>query len=417
MVSGFKRAIAICAAGTALIVLAACAGPGAKTSYKSARAPEASGKEYFPEAKYGVKASPRVTEKRSRLKRGGGREQIGKPYRVAGKWYHPKKDPNYSKVGKASWYGNAFHGRLTANGEVYDMTHLSAAHPTMPLPSYARVTNMSNGASVIVRVNDRGPFAHNRIIDLSRRAAELLDYKSSGVATVRVDYVGPAPIEGENTETLMASYNPGNASPATGMSGVMLAMADTGPSVVGARRPEGNLPGVSAVNAYAGATSAPSAMPVGSIIPAAYAPTGDSLFRLPDIAPVPVSRPGSGLASAQPVQALSYASERVSAAASAFASHDLGHGLNPEALKASWRRSGVDVTGPALHVGTFADRRQALAIADALKGEGRSQLQTFSSQDGVSHVLTLHVRQGRDENAVLRAAWNAGAPDAFFVRD
>lgn len=420
MVSGFRRAVAASAAGTALLVLTACAGPGGTTSYKSARAPEASGKEYFSEALYGVKASPRVTERRSRLKRGGGRVQVGKPYRVAGKWYHPKEDPDYSKVGKASWYGNAFHGRLTANGEIYDMTHLSAAHPTMPLPSYARVTNMENGASVIVRVNDRGPFAHNRIIDLSRRAAELLDYKNSGVATVKVDYVGPAPIEGERTETLMASYNPGNASPATGLSGVMVAMADTGPapSVVGARRPAGNLPGVSAVNAYAGEAAMPAgAFAPAAFAPAAFAPESEPVFRLPDTGPVPFFRPGSGLASAAPVQALSYASERVAAAATAFSAHDLDRGLNAEALKASWRRSGQDVTGPALHLGTFHDRRQALAIAEALKGEGRAELQTFASENGPSHVLTLHVRQGRDGNAALRAAWNAGASDAFFLRD
>ena len=90
--------------------------------------------------------------------------------------YYPKEDKNYKKVGLASWYGDAFHGRLTANGEIYDMTHLTAAHPTMPLPSYARVTNIENGSSVIVRVNDRGPYSHDRLIDLSKRAAEMLDY-------------------------------------------------------------------------------------------------------------------------------------------------------------------------------------------------------------------------------------------------
>ena len=122
-------------------------------------------KEYFSEAEYGVKASPRVTNMQSNLPRGGGRDQLGKPYKVRGKMYYPKEDKNYKKVGAASWYGDAFHGRLTANGEIYDMTHLTAAHPTMPLPSYARVTNIENGSSVIVRVNDRGPYSHNRLID------------------------------------------------------------------------------------------------------------------------------------------------------------------------------------------------------------------------------------------------------------
>ena len=99
---------------------------------------------------------------------------MGDPYQVAGRWYYPKLDPNYSRVGRASWYGAAFHGRLTANGEVYDMNALTAASPTMPLPSYARVTNLDNGSSVIVRVNDRGPFAKGRVIDLSARAAKML---------------------------------------------------------------------------------------------------------------------------------------------------------------------------------------------------------------------------------------------------
>ena len=166
-------------------------------------------KEYFSEAAYGVKASPRVTNKRSRLQRGGGRDQLGRPYKVAGKWYYPKEDKNYRKVGAASWYGDAFHGRLTANGEIYDMTHLTAAHPTMPLPSYARVTNKKNGSSIIVRVNDRGPYHSGRIIDLSKRAAELLDYTHSGTAKVEVEYVGRAPLDGRDEQYLVASYRPG----------------------------------------------------------------------------------------------------------------------------------------------------------------------------------------------------------------
>ena len=190
-------------------------------------------KEYFSEAKYGVKASPRVSNLRTRLPRGGGRDQLGRPYKVAGKWYYPKEDRHYRKVGAASWYGDAFHGRLTANGEVYDMTHLTAAHPTMPLPSYARVTNLKNGSSVIVRVNDRGPYARGRIIDLSKRAAEMLDYAHGGVAKVKVEYVGRAPLDGHDDSYLMASYRPGNrhGDPSDGLAtGVMVAMNGPSPS-------------------------------------------------------------------------------------------------------------------------------------------------------------------------------------------
>lgn len=177
--------------------LAACA---TQTSSRQA-------KEYFPESKYG-KASPRVASLKSPKPRGGGHFHIGQPYKVAGVWYHPKLDPDYSRVGRASWYGAAFDGRLTANGEVYDMHALTAASPTLPLPSYARVTNLKNGSSVIVRVNDRGPFAKGRIIDLSACAAKMLAYGGRGVAKVKVDYVGPAPLHGNDQRFLMASYKP-----------------------------------------------------------------------------------------------------------------------------------------------------------------------------------------------------------------
>jgi rare lipoprotein A len=105
----------------------------------------------------------------------------------------------------ASWYGSAFHGRRTANGEVYDMASLSAAHPTMPLPSYARVTNLTNGYSVIVRVNDRGPFHGGRVMDVSSRVADVLEFKGAGTAKIRVDYMGRAPMEGSDDGRLLAS--------------------------------------------------------------------------------------------------------------------------------------------------------------------------------------------------------------------
>ena len=93
--------------------------------------------------------------------------RIGKPYQILGSWYEPKDDPNYDRTGMASWYGAAFHGRMTANGEIFDSAAISAAHPTLPLPSYVRVTNLENDRSIVVRVNDRGPFRHKRLIDVS----------------------------------------------------------------------------------------------------------------------------------------------------------------------------------------------------------------------------------------------------------
>ncbi|CAN7767331.1 hypothetical protein ASD00_33440 [Ensifer sp. Root31] len=140
------------------------------------------------------------------IRKGSGRYIIGKPYVVKGKRYYPKEDPNYNRKGTASWYGSAFRGQQTANGEIFDPNHLSAAHPTLPLPSYVRVTNLENGSSVIVRVNDRGPFHRGRIIDVSSKAAELLDLKPRGTGAVRVQYVGRARLGGQDMPYLMASF-------------------------------------------------------------------------------------------------------------------------------------------------------------------------------------------------------------------
>lgn len=112
--------------------------------------------------------------------------KIGDPYQINGAWYYPNEDYNHDETGIASWYGTKFHGRKTANGEIYDMNALTAAHRTLPLPSYVRVTNLENGRSLVLRVNDRGPFARSRIIDISRRGAQLLGFQQNGTAKVRV---------------------------------------------------------------------------------------------------------------------------------------------------------------------------------------------------------------------------------------
>jgi rare lipoprotein A len=128
--------------------------------------------------------------------------KIGNPYQIGGVWYYPREEPDYDQTGIASWYGSDFHGKLTANGEVFDRTIISAAHPTLPMPVNARVTNLDNGRSIVVRINDRGPFVRGRIIDVSEQAAALLGFKERGLARVRVSFIsradlhglGPAPI-------------------------------------------------------------------------------------------------------------------------------------------------------------------------------------------------------------------------------
>ncbi|MGE5159690.1 MAG: septal ring lytic transglycosylase RlpA family protein [Gemmatimonas sp.] len=163
--------------------------------------------------RYGVSSSPRVVGFGEPVPKGGGTYRVGKPYVVGGRVYVPQEDAHYREEGLASWYGDDFHGRLTANGEVFDMDSLSAASPTLPMPCYARVTNLSNGKSLIVRVNDRGPYAANRLIDVSHKAADLLGFRSNGTARVRVEYVGRAPLEGSDDRLLMATLRTGEPAP------------------------------------------------------------------------------------------------------------------------------------------------------------------------------------------------------------
>jgi rare lipoprotein A len=119
-------------------------------------------------------------------------QKVGAPYQVGGVWYLPAFEPDFDETGTASWYGSEFHGRPTSNGEVFDMNALTAAHPTLPLPSLLEVTNLANGKTITVRLNDRGPFVGGRMLDLSRRAAEELGFIPTGTAQVRVRYLGPA---------------------------------------------------------------------------------------------------------------------------------------------------------------------------------------------------------------------------------
>ncbi len=143
--------------------------------------------------------SRKVVNYGQRVPKGGGHYKVGKPYQIANRWYRPRVNTHYDRVGIASWYGDLFHGRKTANGEVFDMDALTAAHPTLPLPTLVEVTNLENNRKIVVRVNDRGPYRHNRLIDLSRKAATVLGFKNKGTARVRVRYVGRAPLDGDDS--------------------------------------------------------------------------------------------------------------------------------------------------------------------------------------------------------------------------
>ncbi len=163
--------------------------------------------------RYGTSASARVVEPGEPVPKGGGAYRVGKPYMIAGREYVPQEDVNYTATGMASWYGDDFHGRYTANGEIFDMNSLSAAHPTLPLPSYVRVTNLANRKSIVVRVNDRGPYVGNRLIDVSVRTAKLLDFYGNGLTKVKVEYVGRAPLAGSDDRKLEATLREGAPGP------------------------------------------------------------------------------------------------------------------------------------------------------------------------------------------------------------
>ena len=164
--------------------------------------------------RYGVAASTRVVEPGQPVPKGGGVYRVGKPYVVAGRIYYPETDPHYTAVGLASWYGDDFHGRYTANGEIFDENAISAAHPTLPLPSYVRVTNLQNRKSIVVRVNDRGPYAGDRLIDLSVKTAKVLGFYGNGIAKVKVEYIGRAPLAGSDDHMLLATLRENDPAPA-----------------------------------------------------------------------------------------------------------------------------------------------------------------------------------------------------------
>ncbi|MGH6933665.1 MAG: septal ring lytic transglycosylase RlpA family protein [Dongiaceae bacterium] len=161
---------------------------------------------------------PIATKAPSTIGQGG--YKVGQPYQIGGIWYYPAVDYGYAETGIASWYGPGFDGKATANGEIYDMNQLTAAHRTLPLPSMVRVTNLENGRQLALRVNDRGPFAHSRIIDVSRRASQLLGFEKMGTARVRVEIMADESRElalqaGGQSQVAAAPPAPGTPSSAT----------------------------------------------------------------------------------------------------------------------------------------------------------------------------------------------------------
>ncbi|TFF27507.1 septal ring lytic transglycosylase RlpA family protein [Jiella endophytica] len=367
-----RRAAGLCVVGLTTL-LVGCQGSGSDAESPLEQLAELSTSVKFDSRTFGVPASPRVTNLK-RVRKGGGRDQVGKPYKVRGKWYYPKEQPGYVKSGKASWYGPNFHGRLTANGEVYDMHGLSAAHKTFPLPSYAMVTNLDNGSKLMVRVNDRGPYAHGREIDLSAEAAELLGFRSAGTADVKVEYVGRAPLEGDDTKMLMASFEPGDGGqtmPGHVPDSVMVASAIS-------QRPLSD--GAAMANAY------------GDDLPGVAAPG----------APVPMMRPAS-----------SGGNFGASLFRNSFAGETTGGGAAEALAGLAAAKDAVPVDGDeTIALGLIDDALLARVRAVAT-GEG---LLTIEPVEGANSAR-IAVKAGVDTDMLLERLWKVGAKDAFVVRD
>ena len=164
-----------------------------------------------------------------------GTYKVGNPYQIEGAWYYPAEEPDYGETGIASWYGEQFHGKRTANGAIYDMNALTAAHRTLPMPFQVRVTNLENGRSIVLIVNDRGPYARGRIIDVSRRAAQLLGFQKQGTTVVRVEAVAgqgrrePLIAEVEDPEAPSLPASPTGSVERQSLTEVALLEADKGP--------------------------------------------------------------------------------------------------------------------------------------------------------------------------------------------
>jgi rare lipoprotein A len=304
---------------------------------------------------------------------GAGERKVGKPYQVGGIWYVPREQPNYDQTGVASWYGDAFHLKATANGETFDMNAVSAAHTTLPLPSMVEVTNLDNGRKLVVRVNDRGPFVDNRIIDLSREAARQLGMDRAGLANVRVRYVGPAPLLGPADGYRVAS---GKALPTRLASNGFTAVSTTAAVAASGADPVMELAAGSPMRTAPAATTPIAATPLAPVAAptpvssTALAPvTGAEILPTP-IPPAPTATPiraSMALSSSLRVQAGAFSSEanaqqavqRLSAAGSAS--------IEPLQRADGMTLYRVILPAPADEAGAYAlrDRVAEFGFADA----------------------------------------------------
>ena len=413
-----RNLLAIALVAAAAASLASCSSPIPQIGFSSRHSSE-----YFSEREYG-RASPRVAAN-GEVPKGGGHVVIGDPYRVAGRTYIPQDNPSYSAVGLASWYGDAFHGRLTANVEVYDVGGLTAAHPTMPLPSYARVTNLQNGRSIVVRVNDRGPFAEGRIIDVSERVAGVLGFQDNGTARVKVDYVGPARMDGQDERMLMASYRAPDAGNTMFASNFTLPRAQT--PTFAPRAPSAPVPQV----VLASATSRPKPTFASAVQASA---TSAPMMIEPAVAQQPYT---PAFDAADPLAPIIMQSGTISSYASSdhptAAEQAVDVLAQPDALQAALNRAaakkavelgatreaatfvGSHAPSPVIQLGSFADADNAKRLAASFTRFG--QVETLPQVQGGRTLTAVRVAvdPAVPQSAVIAAAQQAGLNGAFVI--
>ena len=352
--------------------------------------------------------------------------KVGKPYQIKGKWYYPEVDYSYVEDGIASWYGPGFHGKQTANGETYDMNDLTAAHRTLPMPCVVRVTNLENGRSLKLRVNDRGPFARERIIDVSRRASQLLGFHLQGTTPVRVEVVEDesrmmAAALGVPADMAWVQAHQGApaAAPAAAAPVVELAAADQ-PATDAALPVEA---GATASFAVADAVAAAEAAQPEAAASAAAdpAPVPTEIGVVPEAVqaaaePVPVSAevassPYPSYAAYVPPADPAYAAGVTPAAAAAVppaapVRRDW-HGASAGAGEARW-----------VQAGAFADPGRAAAVRRRLASIG--PIVTTPSTVGGRSLLRVRIgplHSDAEARQVLTSVTHAGFPDSRIVDD
>jgi rare lipoprotein A len=373
--------------------------------------------------------------------------KTGEPYQVGGIWYVPHEQPDYDQTGIASWYGEAFHLKATADGEVFDMNAVSGAHTTLPLPSLVEVTNLENGRKLTVRVNDRGPFIGGRIIDLSYAAAQQLGYAEKGLAKVRVRYVGPAPLAGPDAGVRVADSRPTKPpapradtnvrladaalpTPAWGFHKPLATRLPAG-AAAAAAAPVASMAAAPVAAARAGAAVAPRVQPDDDVILTSYKapePVGMSALSSLPAAKAPTAAPVASAPSAPPMPPMSPAPSKGAKPHAPLTGAELGTPHSERIALPEFRPSSpspsmqvqvqaqAQAQGYRIQAGAFSSSDNARRAAAQLASAGQATVEPFE-RDGTT-LYRVFVPGADDEvaaYAIRDKVAAAGFADARVV--